>query len=571
MSGSDPAVDRTDPDPEASYAGWVGRVLDGRYRIDGLLGEGGMGAVFVGEHLKLMKKVAVKVIHPEFAGDGDVAERFAREAVAAGQMDHPHVASATDYGTLPEGGAYLVMQYVRGASLRDLLDEEGAIGWVRACEIGAQVADALAAAHQKGYVHRDLKPDNIMLEPRDDGSKLVKVLDFGIARVASEGAAGGGGRALTRVGTVIGTPGYMAPEQALGEPVDYRADLYALGLVVHEMVTGDQVFDQTELTAIVTRQLTETPPRLRDRVEGVPPELDELVARLLEREKERRPEAASEVRETMRRLVLGATLQAVASGEREIPTLGTTELAGASEREPTPLGVPLGSRKGAGVQPPPVASAVAAATGSLPAPVKKAAAVATAKTALALGQVKREVERTGLPVRAIGIGCAGVAALTLAIVAIATSIGDDPDLDKREHVRPVVIEEPEPPSQPVASAGLAPVPAPLAQAQSDLMSDQREARRSAARAVLDHQPREEVPPFLVALAELESASSCRRKQEQVVALGALGDPRALPALERIDAEPRNGCRRMFQRYDCYHCLRDDLAATLTTLRARIGD
>src|SRR5690606_31183178 len=218
------------------------------------------------------------------------------------------------YGTLAEGGAYLVMQYVRGRSLRDVMDERGALDWVEAARIGLQVADALAAAHQKGYVHRDLKPDNGMLEPRDDGSQLVKVLDFGIARVASEKAVGGGGRALTRVGTVIGTPGYMAPEQALGEPVDYRADVYALGLVLHEVVTGRAVFQQKELTAIVTRQLTETPPRLTELLDGVPPELDDLVARLLERDKEKRPQAAAEVRDALRSLVLGAKLQAVASG-----------------------------------------------------------------------------------------------------------------------------------------------------------------------------------------------------------------------------------------------------------------
>ncbi len=557
---SSPDVERTEPDPQTSYEDWVGRVLDGRYRIEGLLGEGGMGAVFVGEHLKLMKKVAVKVIHPEFAGDGDVAERFAREAVAAGQMDHPHVASATDYGTLPEGGAYLVMQYVRGESLRDLLDEEGPMSWATACEIGAQVADALAAAHQKGYVHRDLKPDNVMLEPRDDGSRLVKVLDFGIARVASESAAGGGGRALTRIGTVIGTPGYMAPEQALGEPVDYRADLYALGLVLHEMITGEGVYEGMELTAIVTRQLTESPARLGEKAQ-IPRELDELVDRLLEREKERRPPSAGEVRDMLRRLVL----QAVATGQNSIP-LATTALAGAAERDPTPLGVPTGPRP---VEPPAVAATVAVPTASRPKPMK----VATAKTAIAIEGVKREVQKTGLPIRAVAIGCAGIGVLSLAIVAIALVVGGDDaePLVKHEHVRPIVVPEVEPEDTGATAAPMSPVPRELAQAQSDLMSDERNERRSAARAVLAYEPRDRVPAFLVAIAEIENTGTCRRKQEQVQALGRIGDPRALPALERMDAEPTNGCRRLFQRIDCLGCLREDLATTLATLRARVAD
>ena len=558
------------------YDQWVGRVLDGRYRIESLLGEGGMGAVFVGEHLKLMKKVAVKVIHPEFAGDGDVADRFAREAVAAGQMEHPHVASATDYGTLPEGGAYLVMQYVRGSSLRDVMDEAGALGWLRACEIGAQVADALAAAHQKGYVHRDLKPDNVMLEPRDDGSQLVKVLDFGIARVASEKAVGGGGRTLTRVGTVIGTPGYMAPEQALGEPVDYRADLYALGLLLHEVVTGQALFAQKELTAIVTRQLTETPPRLSELAQGVPQGLDELVACLLERDKGKRPETAAEVREALSGLVLGAKLQAVASGEQEIPPLATTDLAGATRREPTPLGVPLGTRPTKAASPPAIAATVAVPTGQTAAP-RRSSAGATAKTAIALGQelgkeVKTQVERSGVPLPLVGVGCFALAFVLTAIVGVTVVLsgGEDPPMAPK-----VVHEEPLPPPPPedAPPPQHAAVPDALAQAAFDVLNaEESRTRDAAARTILDHAPREDVPPFLVAVAELQTARSCNDKKPLVQRLAEIGDPRALPALDRMDAEPRNGCRgRMFRRADCLSCLRTDLGVSLALLRARLAE
>jgi serine/threonine protein kinase len=210
---------------------WIGQVIDNRYRIVELLGEGGMGAVFAAEHLKLRKQVALKIIRAEFASNPVIEARFAREATATSKLEHPHVASAVDYGTLPDGGAFLVTQLVRGVSLARQL-ERGRMRWAVAADLGAQVADALAAAHAAGIVHRDLKPDNILVETRDDGKFHVKVVDFGIARLTEEAIGDGTLRPLTRMGAIIGTPGYMAPEQAVGEPVDARGDLYALGVIV---------------------------------------------------------------------------------------------------------------------------------------------------------------------------------------------------------------------------------------------------------------------------------------------------------------------------------------------------
>ncbi|MFW6023832.1 MAG: serine/threonine-protein kinase, partial [Myxococcota bacterium] len=292
-------------------ADWIGRVVDDRYEVVERLGEGGMGAVFIAEHLKLRKRVALKVILPEFAGDGEMAARFAREAMASAKLDHPNVASALDYGTLPEGGAYLVMQLVRGDSLQALIDAQGRLPWPRACAIAAQVSDALSAAHLEGIIHRDLKPDNILLEPRDGGNDLVKVLDFGIARLSAESTQGVEGsaptRALTRLGTVMGTPGYMSPEQAVGESVDHRTDLYALGVVLWEMLTGRELFEGHELTSIVTKQLTQDPPSVRQ-VTGdgtLPVDLEHLVLRMLARSAADRPEGAAEVRDQLQQLAYG--------------------------------------------------------------------------------------------------------------------------------------------------------------------------------------------------------------------------------------------------------------------------
>lgn len=327
--------------PAAAQEQWLGRVIDDRYRVVELLGEGGMGAVYVAEHLKLHKQVALKVIRAQFAGDGDLAARFAREAMAAAQFEHPHVASAIDYGTFPEGGAYLVMQLVRGRSLTEVLQKRGRLGWAKAAEIGAQIADALSAAAAAGIVHRDLKPDNVLIQRRDDGTDLVKILDFGIAhvpvhdRAAPEGAKPD--EKLTRIGAIVGTPGYMSPEQAVGDPVDPRADLYALGVVLWESMVGRRLWEASALTDLVKRQLSETPMSLREATgdDTIPQELEAVIAQLLQRSASDRPERAGIVRDRLRQVALAASSdrysaigaeQAEASGAAEARSGGKVGL-----------------------------------------------------------------------------------------------------------------------------------------------------------------------------------------------------------------------------------------------------
>ncbi len=284
---------------------WIGQVLDARYQIRELLGEGGMGAVFAAEHLSLRKQVALKVIRAEFAGNEEIAARFTREAMATAQLDHPNVASALDYGTLPGGGAYLVTQLVRGRSL-EAHRTAGHMPWRQVCDLGAQIADALSAAHAIHIVHRDLKPDNILLEPRDDGTFLVKVLDFGVARITSGATLPGGD--LTRMGTVIGTPGYMAPEQAMGESVDFRVDIYALGVILWECIAGKVLWDGESVSDLFTRQLANPAPSLATMVPGIPPEISALVDLMLDRNPKRRPESARQVRDALRRMSHGTLI-----------------------------------------------------------------------------------------------------------------------------------------------------------------------------------------------------------------------------------------------------------------------
>ena len=276
---------RADADP------LVGTTLAERYLIVEQLGSGGMGAVYRAEHVHMKKSVAVKVLHRHMTTNQEVVARFEREAVAAGRIDHPNVAAATDFGRLPDGSFYLVLEYVEGKSLGLLMDQ-GPTDPVRALAITRQIADGLAAAHAAGIVHRDLKPDNVLLVDREGARDIVKVLDFGIAKVHLE--EGSGHRPLTQIGTIFGTPQYMSPEQGQGHTVDARSDLYAVGVLLYEMLAGKLPFDADDLVVLITRHVTEPPPPLPA---AIPAPLRALVADLLAKKPAERVQSAAVLRE----------------------------------------------------------------------------------------------------------------------------------------------------------------------------------------------------------------------------------------------------------------------------------
>jgi serine/threonine-protein kinase len=265
----------------------VGQVLADRYRIVKLLGSGGMGSVYRAEHVHMKKPVAVKILHRHMTTNAEVVARFEREAVAAGRIEHPNVAAATDFGKAADGSFYLALEYVEGKSLGDVI-EQGPIAPYRALVIARQIADALAAAHAAGIVHRDLKPDNVLLVERDGLGDFVKVLDFGIAKVHLDEGSG----PLTQIGTIFGTPQYMSPEQGQGRTVDGRSDLYALGIILYEMLTGKLPFDADDLVVLITRQVTEPAPQLPD---SIPAPVRALTHQLLEKKPEARVQTAAEL------------------------------------------------------------------------------------------------------------------------------------------------------------------------------------------------------------------------------------------------------------------------------------
>jgi serine/threonine-protein kinase len=284
----------------------IGVTLSGRYRIERLLGEGGMGAVYQAEHTHMRKRLAVKVLHPEMSRLPEVVARFEREAMAAAHIDHPNVATATDFGKLEDGSFFLVLEFVEGHSLREAIGASGRIELGRALHITHQIALGLQRAHTLGIVHRDLKPENIMLVVRDGDPDFVKILDFGIAKVpvgelsspSSSPLSGGPAQpVLTQLGMVYGTPEYMAPEQALGQQIDARADLYSLGVMTYEMLAGVRPFEHESKVSLLGMHVTaRVPPFAEKRPEAmVPPEVEAVVMKLLKKEASERYADAKEL------------------------------------------------------------------------------------------------------------------------------------------------------------------------------------------------------------------------------------------------------------------------------------
>lgn len=296
--------------PKFNPESLIGRVIAERYELRRLLGEGGMGAVFVALHRKLNKEVAFKIIRPEFAQEKLFAERFRREARTTAQLEHPHIVSALDYDLLPEGGAYLVLQLAPGESLFDFIVRSGALTWQQTCTIGAQIADALQAAHAMGIVHRDLKPDNVLVQHKSDGRLHARVLDFGLVGIVAPEPLDARGVTvveLTRQGAILGTPGYMAPEQVAGKRADERADLYSLGVMLWECLQGKSLWRADTFTELFAMQFQDDPERITSNRHGpVPPALTELIAQLLTRDVEGRLKDAGAVRQSLESIARSA-------------------------------------------------------------------------------------------------------------------------------------------------------------------------------------------------------------------------------------------------------------------------
>jgi eukaryotic-like serine/threonine-protein kinase len=267
----------------------VGTVLAGRYRILAKLGEGAMGNVYVGEHLTIGRRDAIKVLRPGLAQDTEAIARFTRGTRNVSAIQHPNVCTIYDFSDTPDGIRFLAMEFIEGDTLKDVIEASGRLDVDRALEITRQIAEGLQAAHDVGVVHRDLKPGNIMMCRRRDGRDLVKVVDFDIAK----GPAEAEGSEVTRVGFVVGTPEYMSPEQLIGDRLDGRSDLYSLGVVLFRMLSGEMPFRATTTQELMMQRLTAEPLRLDEVMPDALPALQRVLARALARKPEdRQPSVA---------------------------------------------------------------------------------------------------------------------------------------------------------------------------------------------------------------------------------------------------------------------------------------
>lgn len=289
-AGGTDTSNRTLPERSAPAAdGFELVTLDGRYHVVGRVASGGMGEVFRAHDAVLAREVAIKVLHRSLAADAAFVERFRREARAAAALAHPNIVAVHDWGAV-DGIYYMVMEFVRGQSLRDVLNEHGSLAPAQAAEILLQVLAALDHAHRQGIVHRDVKPENVLLSPEG----VAKVADFGLARAWADAR-------ITQDGRVSGTVQYLAPEQLRGEPADPRTDLYSLGIVAYELLTGRLPFSGETPMAIAYAHLRERVPRPSARNPAVTAGLDGWVASLTEKERELRPESAAEARRDLQR------------------------------------------------------------------------------------------------------------------------------------------------------------------------------------------------------------------------------------------------------------------------------
>ena len=270
----------------------TGIIFEGKYKVGKLIGEGGMGMVYKATHIMMKKTVALKILLPVLGGKLDMIERFRREAESAARLNNPHIVNVLDFGRSDDGTFYLVMDYADGVPLTNHL-LEGPMTWKRACRLMSQVLDGLQAAHDNGIIHRDLKPDNIMVMRTEGGRELIKILDFGIAKLSQPD---GEGLEITRMGMVFGTPSYISPEQAQGRVVTHAADIYSAGVIFFQMVTGRLPFKGESTIDLINKHINEPPPRPQSIVKNIPSDLDLLILQSLAKDPKERPKTAYEMK-----------------------------------------------------------------------------------------------------------------------------------------------------------------------------------------------------------------------------------------------------------------------------------
>lgn len=563
----------------------VGQVFAGRYRISETLGSGTMGTVYRAEHVHMKKVVAVKVLHASHVKDPEVLERFQREAQAAANIDHPNICAATDFGKQDDETYFLVMEFLNGRPLHDAIKSGESFSTARTLHIARQMCAGLIRAHELGVVHRDLKPENVLLVERDGDRDFVKITDFGVAQVRLFKDAA----RLTQAGVVYGSPLYMSPEQAGGKEVDHRADLYSVGIMLYELLTGKLPFYAKSLTVVLNMHLQDPPPPFREAnpYQQIDPELEEIVMKLLAKRRSERFQTAQELldaleaveariekrnRKVARAEDSGSLVRAVLTSLAVIiagilivfaawslvDLNGETESESAQAIAATDNGARLAEQRAKYAENPDVERALSSLSSS---PEEGLEALA--------GIAKRDNQNPhahylyGHALIDQGQWADGFEAYRKAIELDSTYKRDREVLDD-------VMRRFE--SSRDGEAALAEdfVRDKLKSAATHRLAalaefhKVRKIRRRALGLLQETGEFERLDPWNQYTIELRHAVGCETNREWITKIGKLGDPRGLAALQRFNAKPRDRC----DGKDCWGCLRDDLRQAIETLKAR---
>ena len=565
------------PSPSSDDPFELGSVLDGRYRIDALLGTGGMGRVYRAEHTKIGKWVAIKVLHADLGRNREAAQRFQREAIASGRLDHPNIVGVTDFGVLDDGACYLVMEVLEGESLGDRLARDHRIHWVEAIDILRGVLNGLRHAHERGVVHRDIKPDNIYLAHKD-GDPVIKILDFGIAKLY---AGTDEDPASTRAGLTVGTPAYLSPEQAVGGEITPKSDLYSASIVLYEMLAGRAPFEDKDPLAMLGAHVSRRPAPFAEVAPGVdiPPPLEDLMQRGLMKMAVDRIGSAGDYLAMLDALsppfhamprfatspglalpveALGtratasplAALAATGSSgavralpaERAAPSvLPATPVPVASEPArdasgPAPVPVALTASGGtymSGATPVPVAISSSGATaGSLPVAAVSLVLpkLARANRAVSLADVVEPIPKTWIVRSGVFVALMIVAAIALAVATHCGSSGSAPvaSAPPASSAKPPLTPRPAAVAKPPAVKPTAIVARPAAPLTVSPVPAEPEAAAAAPPVPAD--PRDVQLKALVR--DLEASRTCALRRAAIAKLVALRHPGAMQPLKR---------------------------------------
>ena len=504
-----------------SESNQIGKVLAGKYRLDAYLSRGGMGSVYRATHLMLEKPVALKVIKPELVGSSEFARRFQREARAATSLSHPNIVAVYDLGQAEDGTLYIAMELVDGPSLKDAIQKGGPMDPIRIVRLVRQVLSALALAHRSHIIHRDLKPQNIMLATDRDGNEIAKLVDFGIAKTFDDRTQ------LTSTGFAIGTPQYMAPEQASGSDVDGRSDLYSLGIILYEMLIAEVPFNDPSTPAILVKHLTEAPvrPSLRRKDIQVHRGLEDIAVRCLEKDPAKRYQSAEEMAQALAAAVSLDGSAASVSEAATLPmgaphlTMGSTHTA--ARAVPTPAQTPAPSPA------PPPAAAAAASPAPAPAPAAanaKPPAPAAAPVPLAAIGVQQPapVVKSGRNSLALGVGALAIVALAGMGFALHKFVGGTPPASQSA-------------LPPASSTPAAPTPEPQTPPPSAAATPSSPATGSGETPAAESKPAETKPAESPAVATPPVRRDAAQRPSPEAARGTVPPPAA--GSERGTAPP----------------------------------